>query len=132
MLTLFLASLLSLSAQITQPVSWSISSNDLGDNQYEIVLTAEIEPSWHIYDLGPYQGGPNPTALTFELSEEYELIGEPYIKSQVKRGYDEAFEMEIGTCDSPVIVAQKIKRVSEYETTTTAWNQGYRKHQQYG
>lgn len=116
MLTLFLASLLSLSAQITQPVSWSISSNDLGDNQYEIVLTAEIEPSWHIYDLGPYQGGPNPTALTFELSEEYELIGEPYIKSQVKRGYDEAFEMEIGTCDSPVIVAQKIKRVSEYET----------------
>ena len=119
MLTLFLASLLSLSAQITQPVSWSISSNDLGDNQYEIVLTAEIEPSWHIYDLGPYQGGPNPTALTFELSEEYELIGEPYIKSQVKRGYDEAFEMEIGTCDSPVIVAQKIKRVSEYETIIT-------------
>lgn len=124
MLTLFLASLLSLSAQITQPVSWSISSNDLGDNQYEIVLTAEIEPSWHIYDLGPYQGGPNPTALTFELSEEYELIGEPYIKSQVKRGYDEAFEMEIGTCDSPVIVAQKIKRVSEYETiikVTVEW-----------
>lgn len=124
MLTLFLASLLSLSAQITQPVSWSISSNDLGDNQYEIVLTAEIEPSWHIYDLGPYPGGPNPTALTFELSEEYELIGEPYIKSQVKRGYDEAFEMEIGTCDSPVIVAQKIKRVSEYETiikVTVEW-----------
>lgn len=124
MLTLFLASLLSLSAQITQPVSWSISSNDLGDNQYEIVLTAEIETSWHIYDLGPYQGGPNPTALTFELSEEYELIGEPYIKSQVKRGYDEAFEMEIGTCDSPVIVAQKIKRVSEYETiikVTVEW-----------
>ncbi|MBR6660704.1 MAG: thioredoxin family protein [Bacteroidales bacterium] len=124
MLTLFLASFLSLSAQITQPVSWSISSNDLGDNQYEIVLTAEIEPSWHIYDLGPYQGGPNPTALTFELSEEYELIGEPYIKSQVKRGYDEAFEMEIGTCDSPVIVAQKIKRVSEYETiikVTVEW-----------
>lgn len=124
MLTLFLASLLSLSAQITQPVSWSISSTDLGDNQYEIVLTAEIEPSWHIYDLGPYQGGPNPTALTFELSEEYELIGEPYIKSQVKRGYDEAFEMEIGTCDSPVIVAQKIKRVSEYETiikVTVEW-----------
>lgn len=124
MLTLFLASLLSLSAQITQPVSWSISSNDLGDNQYEIVLTAEIEPSWHIYDLGPYQGGPNPTALTFELSEEYELIGEPYIKSQVKRGYDEAFEMEIGTCDSPVIVAQKIKRVSKYETiikVTVEW-----------
>lgn len=124
MLTLFLASLLSLSAQITQPVSWSISSNDLGDNQFEIVLTAEIEPSWHIYDLGPYQGGPNPTALTFELSEEYELIGEPYIKSQVKRGYDEAFEMEIGTCDSPVIVAQKIKRVSEYETiikVTVEW-----------
>lgn len=124
MLTLFLASLLSLSAQITQPVSWSISSNDLGDNQYEIVLTAEIESSWHIYDLGPYQGGPNPTALTFELSEEYELIGEPYIKSQVKRGYDEAFEMEIGTCDSPVIVAQKIKRVSEYETiikVTVEW-----------
>lgn len=124
MLTLFLASLLSLSAQITQPVSWSISSNDFGDNQYEIVLTAEIEPSWHIYDLGPYQGGPNPTALTFELSEEYELIGEPYIKSQVKRGYDEAFAMEIGTCDSPVIVAQKIKRVSEYETiikVTVEW-----------
>ena len=124
MLTLFLASLLSLSAQITQPVSWSISSNDLGDNQYEIVLTAEIEPSWHIYDLGPYPGGPNPTALTFDLSEEYELIGEPYIKSQVKRGYDEAFAMEIGTCDSPVIVAQKIKRVSEYETiikVTVEW-----------
>ena len=51
-------------AQVENPVSWSAKVESLGNNLYEIVLTGDITGDWHIYDLGPYEGGPIATSVT--------------------------------------------------------------------
>ncbi len=92
-----------------QPVSWSTQVEKIGENLYEVQFHAAVEGKWHIYDLGPYNGGPNPTTLKIEEVAGVKLVGTPYIKSDVHKAYDEMFGMEIGTCGDGMIVAQKVE-----------------------
>ena len=103
-----------------QPVSWSSSVEKVGDNIYEMQFHGSIEGKWHIYDLGPYNGGPNPTVLKIEAVEGIKLIGEPYIKSDVHKAFDEMFNMEIGTCEDGVVLAQKVEVTSASAVNLTA------------
>ena len=80
-----------------QDVQWSYKVNDLGKNTYEVVFNAEIEDTWHMYDLGPYDMmGPNPTVITFENVEGATLEGTPVEVSEPIVTYDDIFAMEIG------------------------------------
>lgn len=102
-----------------QPVSWNATSQSVGDGVYEIKLTATMDGSWHIYDFGPYEGGPTPTALKVE-GEGIELVGTPYIVGDVHKAYDEIFGMDIGTCGTGVVFAQKVKVVSASGVSVSA------------
>lgn len=101
-----------------QPVSWSSKVEKVGDNVYEMQFHGAIEGKWHIYDLGPYNGGPNPTVLKIEEVAGVKLVGTPYIKSDVHKAFDEMFNMEIGTCENGVIVAQKVEVTGAAVTLT--------------
>ena len=103
-----------------QPVSWSSSVEKIGENMYELKFHGSIEGNWHIYDLGPYNGGPNPTTLKIEEVAGVKLVGTPYIKSEVHKAYDEMFQMEIGTCGDGIIVAQKVEVTSGSDVNLTA------------
>ncbi len=103
-----------------QPVSWSATVEKAGDNIYEIQFHGAIEGKWHIYDLGPYDGGPNPTVLKIEQVEGVKLIGTPYIKSDVHKAFDDMFKMEIGTCEDGVILAQKVEVTGSSDVVLTA------------
>ncbi len=98
-------------AQIENPVSWSAKAVNVKDNVYEIVLTGNIEGEWHIYDLGPYTDGPIATTLTIS-GEGVKVLGETYLKTESHKAYDEAFGMEIGTCDTGVEIAQQVEVLS--------------------
>ncbi|MBO7306153.1 MAG: hypothetical protein J6U47_05440, partial [Bacteroidales bacterium] len=98
-------------AQMQNPVEWSAAVNKVNDENgtaqlYEVVLTAYIEGDWHIYDLGPYNGGPIATNLQFEFQEgvtkEAAVAGEPYLLTPAHKEYDPSFKMEIGTCGDGV------------------------------
>lgn len=102
-----------------QPVSWSASQSAVGDGIYEIKLTASMEDGWHIYDLGPYDGGPTPTSLKVS-GDGVELVGTPYIVGDVHKAYDDIFGMDIGTCASGVAFAQKVKVTSASEVSVVA------------
>lgn len=102
-----------------QPVSWSASQSAVGDGIYEIKLTASMEEGWHIYDLGPYDGGPTPTSLKVS-GDGVELVGTPYIVGDVHKAYDEIFSMDIGTCSNGVAFAQKVKVLSASAVSVTA------------
>ncbi len=80
-----------------QPVSWSSKVEKVGDNVYEMQFHGAIEGKWHIYDLGPYDGGPNPTVLKIEEVAGVKLVGTPYIKSDIHKAFDEMFNMEVGS-----------------------------------
>ncbi|MCF0177051.1 MAG: thiol:disulfide interchange protein, partial [Bacteroidales bacterium] len=93
-----------------QPVSWNATLEHAEGDTYIIQLKAVIiEESWHIYDLGPYAGGPNATSLSVELNGNATLVGEPYMTPQPKRVHDDIFDMEIGTAGDGVMVCQKIE-----------------------
>lgn len=98
-------------AQMENPVSWSGKANKVDGNVYEIVLTGDITGDWHIYDLGPYEGGPIATSVTV-AGEGVKVLDKPYLLTPAHRGYDELFGMEIGTCDSGVQIAQKVEVIS--------------------
>ncbi|WP_194850495.1 protein-disulfide reductase DsbD family protein [Nonlabens antarcticus] len=65
-------------AQLSDPTSWQVEVNDLGNNEYELMTTATLEPGWHIYSQVPIDAeiGPTPTQLRFyEADGNYKLLG---------------------------------------------------------
>lgn len=122
---LFLSLLLSIFAlnvfaQGENPVSWSSKVENVKDNVYEIQLTGSIQGKWHIYDLGPYQDGPIATTLVISGGQGVKVVGKPYIKTKVHRYFDQTFNMEIGTCENGVVIAQKVEVTNPAATEITA------------
>ena len=113
---LVLAALLGLCApsmaQIRQPVKWEVTSKKVKKNVYEIKATGTIRTGWHIYDLQDYDGGPNPTVFSVS-GDAVQAEGPARITSAVKREFDDVFNMEIGTCDGPVTIVQKVKALQD-------------------
>ncbi|MBR1539316.1 MAG: thioredoxin family protein [Bacteroidales bacterium] len=108
-----------------QPVSWKAEAVQVEGNTYEIRATGTIAGAWHIYDLTDYgSSGPNGTIFTVEDGGKVRLVGDPYISSEVHRGYDDVFGIEIGTCDSPVVICQKVELLQGNEVSvpvTVEW-----------
>ena len=63
------------SAQIVEPVKWSQKVESLGDNKAKLVVTATIEPGWHLYSQYNTEGITQQTVFTFEPSKNYTLKG---------------------------------------------------------
>ena len=96
-------------AQPIEPVMWSSSVEKIAEDEYRITYKASIEQGWHIYDMGPYEGGPMATSFTFEPSSDYELVGGVEPTGDVKRHFDQNFGMEIGYYEDEVIFSQIVK-----------------------
>ena len=108
-----------------QPVSWKAEAVQVEGNTYEIHATGTIAGNWHIYDLTDYgSSGPNGTIFTVDAGDKVKLLGDPYIASEVHKGFDDVFGIEIGTCDSPVVICQKVELLQGNEVTvpvTVEW-----------
>ncbi len=101
-------------------VKWNTKINGLGNNSFEIVFDAQVEAGWHIYDLGPYEIGPLPTAFIFEGTEGLTLDGTPYLLTPAHKEFDDIFEVEIGYFEKTASFAQKVTL-----TAPTATLKGY-------
>ena len=108
-----------------QPVSWKAEAVQVEGNTYEIRATGTISGAWHIYDLTDYgMSGPNGTIFTVDAGDKVKLLGDPYIASEVHKGFDDVFGIEIGTCESPVVICQKVELLQGNEVTvpvTVEW-----------
>ena len=92
-----------------QGVTWQSKVEPLEGNAYRIVLEATVPSGYHMYDLGPYEGGgPNPTVITFTPGEGAALDGEVEPLDPPHRYHDDVYGMEIGTYEGTVRFAQKV------------------------
>ena len=99
----------SVSAQVENPTQWSYSQKDLGNNEYEIVLKAQIEPGWHIYSIYTPDGGPMKTTVAFEsVGKGLELMGEA-IENTPKKEMDPIFGVEVWSFENEYVITQKVK-----------------------
>lgn len=90
-------------------VRWKGSVKDNGDGRYTLTMTAEIADGWHMYDLGPYEGGPNATTIKFTAADGVALDGELVQKTKPMRVFDRMFEMEIGYFEHKAVFEQAVK-----------------------
>jgi thiol:disulfide interchange protein DsbD len=106
---MLLVPVLSLRAQIYDPVTWAFSYERKGENSYEIVFKATIEQGSHIYSMDVPEGGPIPTTFTFDTVEAYSLEGRVFEVTVPEEKFDEAFGFRIKSFSGTAEFRQKIK-----------------------
>lgn len=111
-LLLFLIISTSLSAQILEPVTWSITENKTSDNTIEIRYKATIENGWHLYSNELPDGGPLATEVTYTTLEGAEIVGDLVADRAAVETYSDVFSMVLGNFKDEVTFVQKIKLLS--------------------
>ena len=96
-------------AQIHDPVKWETTVENISENEATVVITATIEPGWHVYSQFIEEGGPVPTSFRFNEGNGYRLIGSVTESPQAVSGFDPFFNMEIAWHKSKVQFLQKIQ-----------------------
>ncbi|PRP68328.1 thiol:disulfide interchange protein [Nonlabens agnitus] len=97
------------SAQLSDPASWSVEVNDLGDNTYELVSTAQLDAGWHIYSQFSVGAGNIPTEFRFyEADNRFELLGANQEIGTYKE-YTEVFEADVYQFKDFAVFKQKVQ-----------------------
>ncbi|MFP4064719.1 MAG: cytochrome c biogenesis protein CcdA [Bacteroidales bacterium] len=117
-LLLLLFSVTIVRAQILDPVDWQFSQEKLDNNEYELKLTANMDPGWYIYGTDLEAGGPIPTSIDFDAGDGFELVGElQYPDADVK--YDPNFDMEIPMYGESVTFLQRVRVLTAGRVTVS-------------
>jgi thiol:disulfide interchange protein DsbD len=113
--TMMLCGTLSLAQQ--NPVKWKTSITQIENSSvYQIIFEADIDNRWHLYDIGPYENGPNATTFTFDLPKNASLVGDIEMIDKPFKKFDKMFGMEIGSFERKARFGQKIKLSGEGAT----------------
>jgi len=103
-------------AQIHNPVKWSTSVKKISATEYDLIINAAIETNWHLYSQNVPEDGPIPTNFSFEVSKDFQLVGE----TSEEDGHtvdDPIFGMKIKYFDTNAIFKQRIKIINKSAIT---------------
>ncbi len=103
-----LFTIVSVNAQILNPVKWSVATKKTSNTEAVIYVKATIENGWHIYSQNIGEGGPEPTKFNFAASKDFTLVGKT-VEPTPKSKYEDAFKMNVKYFEKEVVFAQKIK-----------------------
>lgn len=106
---LLLCCVLGMSAEIQKPVTWSFSNKQVSETEFDLVLTANIDNSWHLYSQFIGEGGPVPTSFKFKPSPDYTLVGKVRESPKPKKIFEKVFEMEVAFFEKKATFTQKIR-----------------------
>ncbi|HUH74649.1 MAG TPA: cytochrome c biogenesis protein CcdA [Chitinophagales bacterium] len=105
------------SAQIDDPVKWSVTATPIDHETYEIQVKAVIKKGYDIYshdiseDLGPV-----PTTISFDKNSDIQLLGKLTFTGKKKASFDPIWEADIAKFSQQVIFHQKIKLLKDQVT----------------
>ncbi|MBQ7941165.1 MAG: thioredoxin family protein [Muribaculaceae bacterium] len=101
--------IVSLSAQIINPVNWEKSIKMTGESSGEVIFTATIENGWHMYGLELPADGPQPTTVRWEELEGVKLIGEITPSRPAHEEFDAVMNMQLGWWEKDITLTQKFE-----------------------
>lgn len=96
-------------AQTADPVRWTFKANKINDAEYNLVFTASIQKGWCIFSQYLEEGGPWPTSLNFDLSQDYELLDLTQESGRKKEEYDPLFGVNVIKYEGRMTLSQKVK-----------------------
>ena len=103
--------------QIFDPVIWKYSLEKISENEAELVFTAEIEDTWHLYSQDIPEGGPIPTSFSFVESSQFELVGSVVEVSKPEEKYDSSFDMTLKLFSVEAVFKQRIKLLTSTDVS---------------
>ena len=106
---LLLYCVLGMSAEIQKPVTWSFSNKQVSDTEFNLILTANIDNTWHLYSQFIGEGGPVPTSFKFKPSPDYVLVGKASESPKPKKIFEKVFGMDVAFFEKKATFTQKVK-----------------------
>lgn len=97
-----------INAQLKDPIKFKFSVNDLGNNQYEAVLSGILENGWHVYSGILPKDTAIPTKYTVS-GKNIELIGKVQEAGKKQEEFSEAFDAKLTYYSGNVVFKQKFK-----------------------
>ena len=111
---LFFSFFLSDAAAQLNPVSWSYKAEKINDTEYNLILTASVDPGWFIYSQYlESDDGPIRTSFQFNTNDNIELIEKTTEEGNRKEGYDNLFDMNVIKFSGTTQFTQRIKLAGE-------------------
>ena len=101
--------LLPLSAQETEPVSWSYELTKLNSLEYQISFNAEIIDGWKLYSQFSPEEGSVATSFKFLDNDNNYLADEIFNEDPYIIGYDNVFKMDLYYFEGKANFNQSIK-----------------------
>jgi thiol:disulfide interchange protein DsbD len=86
------------------PVKWSAQARQTDTNTYDVILKANIQENWKLYDVSLPDGGPLPTVLLWKNATAVGALQ----GSEPKTGYDVIFEMDLAYYTKELMWVQSV------------------------
>ena len=109
---LMLSTVLSMSAQMVDPVHFTSQLKELANGEAEIIFTGKIDEGWHVYSTN-LVGGPIPATFNKRKMEGVETIGKLKARGNEQQKFDKLFDMEVRYFEGIATFVQKIKFTKE-------------------
>lgn len=107
-------------ATAQNPVSWTYSSKKIAADQYEITLTATIQPGWHLYSQSqPKDAIAQPTSFKFNKNPLLNFEGKVKEVGKLEKYRDEVLDVSAHQYSNKVDFVQKVKIKGKAKTNVT-------------
>ena len=101
--------IMSVRAQMSDPIHFSSQLKELEGGEAEIVFTATIDPGWHVYSTDLGNDGPISASFHVEKMVGAETVGKLQARGKEIKQFDKLFEMELRYFENAVTFVQKIR-----------------------
>jgi hypothetical protein len=118
--TLFISVLCSLAtfAQTENPISYSFTAKKINAKEYQIIITASIKPSWHLYSqTQPSNAVNEPTKITFNKNPLATFVGKTTEAGKMQLFEDKKLKISANQYANTVVFTQTVKLKAAVKTT---------------
>ncbi|MCG1036223.1 protein-disulfide reductase DsbD family protein [Polaribacter sargassicola] len=94
--------------EMLSPVTWSTSVEKISDNEYYLIIDAELEQDWHLYSQYTAEGGSLPIVIKkANENDNYQLEGKAEESNTVKK-FSDIFDVEETFFEKKARLKQKV------------------------
>ncbi len=116
-LIIFIAiAFINVKAQIATPVKFTYTAKKVTATEYELHITAVLQPKWHIYSQDIKADGPVPTSVLFDKSPLVKTNGTVAEVGKLEKSFDKNFNATLKYYQNKVDFVQKVSLKSTVNT----------------